>query len=151
MPQRRKPVELRILDGTHKPSVHGPAPEPGDHKPPKKPADLTGEAAKVWASLVKLLAPVLRESDGFVLAELCRSWAELKKCQTVLRGMSPVEPSYNKVLIGTSINLDKVNKMASLFGLTPSDRAKLRFEAAGPPQAKVATRPKTKLDRSGGP
>jgi phage terminase small subunit len=151
MPQRRKPVELRLLEGTHKPSVHGPAPEPGDHKPPKKPADLTGEAAKVWAALVKVLKPVLRESDGFMLAELCRSWAELKKCQKAIQDMSPVEPGYNKALIGQSINLDKVTKMASLFGLTPSDRAKLRFEQAGPPQAKVATRPKTKLDKQGGP
>jgi phage terminase small subunit len=151
MPQRRKPVELRLLEGTHKPSVHGPAPEPGDHKPPTKPADLTGEAAKVWASLVKLLKPVIRESDGPLLVELCRWWAELKKCQTVIHNLSPVEPGYNKVLIGVGICSDKVDKLAARFGLTPSDRAKLRFEAAGPPTAKVATRPKTKLDKQGGP
>jgi phage terminase small subunit len=123
----------------------------GAHVPPAKPADLKGGAGKIWVVLMKLLSRVVRESDAPMLAELCRWWHELKRTQGKLAKTEPGAKGYNQLLIGVGICSDKVNKLAGLFGLTPSDRAKLRFEQAEGAKARVATRPKTKLDAQGGP
>jgi P27 family predicted phage terminase small subunit len=153
MGRQRKPLELRLLDGTYQPSRHGPLPDDGEpREPPEKPARVKGEAAKVWSELSKSLAGVLRESDGHLLADLCFAWAQLRRCQTELSKHNPGDTKYQRTLICFGICSDKVNKLAGLFGLTPSDRAKLRFEqSAGPAKAKVATRPRTALDREGPP
>jgi phage terminase small subunit len=153
MGRKRKPVELRLLDDTYKPSRHGPLPDLDEVRtPPAKPAHVKGAAAKVWSALSKSLSGVLRESDGHLLADLCIAWAELRRCQVELGKQKPGDVKYQRTLICFGICSDKVNKLAGLFGLTPSDRAKLRFEqSAGPAKAKVATRPKTKLDAAGGP
>lgn len=151
MPRHPQPVELRLLDGTYKPSKHGPLPDDTPGGPPAKPANLKSGPGKIWNELSKLLVRVLRESDGPMLAELCRWWHELKRAQDELAKSKPGAKGYNQLLIGVGICSDKVNKLAGLFGLSPSDRAKLRFEQAGPAKARVATRPKTKLDAQGGP
>jgi hypothetical protein len=152
MGRHRKPVELRLLEGNYQPSRHGPIVE--DAEPRQrlfKPARVKGDAGKVWVALSKSLACVLRECDGHLLADLSIAWAELHRCQSELSKHSPGEVLYQRTLIAFGILSDKVNKLAGLFGLTPSDRAKLRFEQAEGSKAKVASRPKTQLDAAGGP
>src|SRR5690348_7657214 len=121
MPRHPKPVELKILNGTYKPSRDGPPPDDdGEVRPPVKPTDLKGGAGKIWDALTKLLAPVVRESDAPMLAELCRWWHELKRTQRELARTKPGASGYNQKLVGMGICSDKVNKLAGLFGLTPS-------------------------------
>ena len=150
MARRRKPVELRLLEGTYRADRHGPIPEAGG-SPPIKPRDLAGDAGSIWKRLVAYLAPVLRESDGPMLAELCWWWAELRRAQAVIAETKPGASAYLKKLSAVSACSEKVNRLASQFGLTPTDRAKLRFEAAVHTPPKVASRPRTKLDQAGGP
>jgi P27 family predicted phage terminase small subunit len=152
MGRKRKPVELRLLEGNYEPGRHGPLPDPDEVRtPPVKPAHVKGAAAKVWSALSKSLSGVLRESDGHLLADLCIAWAELRKCQAKLQEEEPGTNIYQRTLVNFGILSDKVNKLAGSFGLTPSDRARLRFEQAEGAKARVATRPKTKLDQAGGP
>jgi phage terminase small subunit len=152
MGRPRKPVEARILDGTYKPSRHGPPPDAGDEvAPPAKPADLDGDAAVLWDTIVPMLATVARERDAPMLAELCWQWAELRRIKAVIAKKKPGAKGYNQLLVAAGICTDKFEKIASRFGLTPSDRAKLGVVQAGPVRAKVATRQPTALDRAGGP
>ena len=150
--RKRRPVESRLLDGTYEPGRHGPLPdadEPTD--PPIRPADLTGNARKFWDELVRLLANVARERDGPLLADLCRWRAELARVRVELKRTRPGAKGYNQLLIGAGICSDKMDKIASRFGLTPSDRARLRAESPVVQKPRVASRPATKLDRNGRP
>ena len=153
MSRHRKPVEMRLLDGTYQPSRHGPLPaDLGDaFAPPVKPSDLKGDASKLWDTLTVMLAGVVRDRDGLMLAELCQWWAELRRVKTVLAATTPDAKGYNGLLVAAAVCTDKLDKIASRFGLTPSDRAKLGAESTGPVKPRVATRPKTALDQSGPP
>lgn len=156
MPRPRKPVEQHIIDGTYRKDRHGPAPQPDpdggdDLGPPVKPRSLTGEAGKIWDQLARQLTGVLRARDTLLLVEMCRWWAELKRVQGALKKSRPGEKGYNQLLIGAGICSDKLDKLASRFGLTPADRAKLRAVEVVPGRPKVATRPRTKLDQDGPP
>lgn len=163
MPRGRpkKSLQEHVRDGTYRPDRHGPLPaknggENAAKMPPavKNPEPLppaAGGQAELWAELNRLLSGVVTERDVPILTELCWWWAELRRVQAQLRGMTPGEKGYKDTLIGAGICSTNLDRLASRFGLTPADRAKLRVENPGPPQAKTPTRPKTKLDRQGPP
>ncbi len=164
MGRRKAPIEQKIKNGTYRPCRDGPLPsampvESGDLAvgdtanavPLVKPADLTGDAAAMWEKMSRTLAGVVKERDAVYLVEMCRWWAELRRVQAVLSKTTPGAKGYNQLLIGAGICADKFDKLGSRFGLTPSDRAKLRAEVATVQKAKVATRPRTKLDQQGPP
>jgi phage terminase small subunit len=146
MPQRRVPVELRILDGTYKPGEHGPRPDKSLSCAPKKPAGLDKKVSKKWDEYVMLLAPMLHESDGPQLAALCDLRVKWEDANADLAKMKWGAVGYAKRLAVVLTLLDRFNKIASLFGMTPVDRAKLRFEMSGPKRPKVdSDKPKVNL------
>ena len=152
MGRHRRSVESRLLDGTYEPGRHGPLPDPDEPTTaPERPGDLVGDARKFWDELIGLVGKFSRGTDAMMLGDLCRWRAELKRVRSHLKRTRPGAKGYNQLLVAAGICSDKVDKIASRFGLTPSDRAKLRAETVGPQKARVATRPKTKLDKAGGP
>lgn len=152
MGRNRRPVESRLLDGTYQPSRHGPLPDPVEGAgPPVKPADLDGDAGRLWDSLTVLLAGVVRDRDATMLAELCWQWAELQRIKEVIAKKTPGAKGYNQLLVAAGICTDKFDKIASRFGLTPSDRAKLGATQSEPIRPVVAIRPKSALDKQGPP
>lgn len=148
-----KPVEKHVLDGTYRADRHGPlaGPAGATAPPPAKPADLAGEAAELWDHLSRLLAGVVCERDGTHLAELCRWWAELRRTQAGLATAEVGGVRYTALLAAAAKCSQQFDRLASRFGLTPADRARLKTEAAGPAKPKVAVRPPTKLDGEGPP
>ena len=153
MPTPRKPIERHVLDGTYRADRHGAIlADLGDaFAPPVKPPDLTGDASKLWDTLIVMLAGVVRDRDGLMLSELCEWWSELRRVKTALVASAPDAKGYNQLLVAAGICSDKFDKIANRFGLTPCDRAKLGAESTGPVKPRVATRPKTALDLSGPP
>lgn len=177
MGRPRKSIADHLKDGTYRRDRHGPLPgesadaatvatptrEPSSlanpptddaiatHAPPRKPADLVGDAAAMWDRLVVMLAGVVRERDAATLAEMCRWHAELRRVQAVLGKMTPGAKGYNQLLVAAGICGDKFEKLAGKFGMNPTDRGKLRIVESGPRVAKVPTRPRTKLDMKGPP
>jgi phage terminase small subunit len=119
--------------------------------PPRKPESLPAAQSELWDELSSLLAGVVTDRDASMLMEACWWWAELRRVQAVLRGMVPGEKGYKDTLIGAGICTTNLDRILCRFGLTPADRAKLKAETSGPPVAKVATRPKTRLDAQGPP
>ena len=152
MPTPRKPLEAHLRDGTYRHDRHGPIPDDVQtFTPPRKPADLVGDAGEFWDTITALLAGVVRDRDAPLLAELCWHWSELRRVKKVLATKQPGEAGYNTLLVAVGILTDKFDKIASRFGLTPADPARLNVEVAAPVKARVATRPRTKLDKMGKP
>lgn len=126
MPRAKVPVEQRLLEGTYKPSRHGPIPTAsGPGCVPEKPKSLKGEAARLWKDLLALLKPRLQPSDGLMLASLCRWQARMDALQAKLDEIEPGTVEFGRVIVQAGIATDKVTKLAQLFGLSPTDRAKL--------------------------
>jgi hypothetical protein len=152
----RKPVENHLRDGTYRADRHGPIPdeEPAG-PPPAKPKDLTGVAEKFWNLVVALVGPTLRAADAPQLVQMCRWWARWKECEQAIdelaEGVEPGSMQYTRLLNSAVVCSANFDRVASRFGLTPADRAKLRAEAAPPTRARVATRPATRLDQKGAP
>lgn len=126
MPQRKVPISQRLLDGTYKPSKHGPIPTgQTTGGAPVKPKSLKNEAARIWKDLTALLKGRAQASDGPMLANLCRWWARMDALQEKLDALEAGTVEFGRVIIQAGIATDKVTKMGQLFGLSPADRAKL--------------------------
>lgn len=152
----RKSVEDHVRDGTYRKDRHGPIPTASTSddpvtKFPDRPASLTGRPAEVWDRLAKVLGGVVRLRDVPTLEELCRWIERAERVDAELADMDPKETRFVKTLTGAAICTDKILKLSNCFGLSPSDRAKLKPEVSqGPPKPKVMTRQPTKLDKQRG-
>ena len=151
MGRKRRAVEDRKLTGEYRADRHGPAPEEGgEAESLVRPSSLSTCAVLVWDELVGMLAGVARKRDVPVLAELCRWVERSNRIAAALDAMQPTDKDFGRLLVSAGIATDKVDKLASRFGLNPTDRAKVP-QGEGPAKAKVPTRPRTKLDTQGGP
>jgi len=158
MGRHRKPVADHLRDGTYRPGRHGPVPDPEPAAdPPAKPEDLGGEAGAFWDRVVGLLGPVLRPADAPQLVQMAKWWARWAEVEVALAGGGEIPPSvpgtiqHTRLINAASTCSANFDRVASRFGLTPADRARLRAEATTATRAKVATRPATTLDRAGPP
>ena len=95
---------------------------------------------------------MLKPRDVPVYLELLRWLHNADKAAKALEGMEATAPKFAQMLTASAIATDKILALSSRFGLTPSDRAKLRAELpAVAAKPKVATRPRTSLDTEGPP
>jgi phage terminase small subunit len=114
----RKPVAQHIAEGSYREDRHGPA-STRPLKPPRKPKGLRGKAAEFWDERVKelIVAGVAASTDTESLELLCRTWAALCECQP--------DPEDKDVMVSWKTLFSAWCQLASRFGLTPSDRAKI--------------------------
>lgn len=140
----RKPTAAKVLDGSYRADRDGPI--DGVVKgagAPVPPADMTDAARAYWDRLCPQLvkAGVACESDSDALALLCWWLAQLAAIQQTIAALrASGAGSVGKLYIEAGIATDKVDKLAGKFGLTPSDRAKLRVEPAAAPAMPVPPR-----------
>jgi hypothetical protein len=136
----RKPAELHRLHGSYRKDRHGPL-------PPSSNGDETNEAGDVWLEptdpqaleFYKLLlhSPVgvaIRATDSAALTLAAETWVLLNKAVDAARG-DPMDVAARSAVVAYAGVFDR---LCSRFGLTPSDRARLRITE--PP-------PASKLDR----
>ncbi len=145
MPRPRKSPEQHKIDGTYRPSLHGPLPDKfqtwmdggGDGPPPApvKPDSLSAEASVMWDFVLETRPGMVWPSDGPILAVYCEWWALWKLVLTLAQG----KPSA-KTLTPLGIITDKVDKLGAKFGLSPKDRVALPVVQTGPKKAKVQSR-----------
>ncbi len=128
----RKPTSAKILDGTFRADRDGPAdsvvPAPGS---PVAPASLQGEALAFWNQIVPDLVArgVAAACDAPTLGYLCEWWSLYRRLYDSL----PPEGSLagcTQTITQMAIATDKFDRLASKYGLNPSDRAKLRIAPA---------------------
>lgn len=145
-----KPIEEHILAGTYKPSRHGPlAPADLPGPPPEKPGDLSPVAAECWDRVLAVRAGVVKPSDRDALVVYCEWWSLWVETLAMVREADGGGRA--QLMTSLAIATDKLAASFSRFGLSPSDRAKLRIETTGPAAPKVRSRQPTKLDKAGAP
>lgn len=106
--------------GDHVTSGTDPFPEDGL---PEAPGDLSSEERAVWDALLdQLPEQLLRGVDCYMLGCLARCVCDARKCHELWREGS--DPKYLRLVRTTESQL---NKLSALFGLTPSDRTRLKF------------------------
>lgn len=143
------PTAIRVLEGNRSRRPL-PANEPRYKiRPPKRPADLSPAARKIWNQLVAQMTPVgvLRSVDGLALAQLCEDQALL---DTLRQGLLKMATQYRekaakegKVLPGNEMiaiarttegrrALSSIRELAAHlivqrreFGLTPASNSRL--------------------------
>ena len=132
----RKPVALKKLTGTLRPSrepKRAPTPRRGRPRPPKS---LTATARMYWSDLVKLLDSmrVMTVGDVTALTLLCEALGEWRAADDIVRAEGVVYESTTRSGImkrphpAVAIRADawrRVEKMLGKFGLTPSDRSRV--------------------------
>lgn len=145
MPRPKKPLEQHIVDGTYRPSIHGPLPPKleswrqgeGDAPGlPEKPADLSAAATVMWEQVLRTRPGTIWPSDAVMLAVYCEWWSIWKEALL----LAQLRPS-TKTLTPLGIITDKLDKLGAKFGLSPKDRAALPVVQSGPKKAQVETRP----------
>lgn len=152
MGRNRKPLELHKLQGTWRADRHGsPLGDSEERNLPVKPEGLSSDASRFWDQLTILLAKILRESDGPQLREMCEWYADIGRIRAKMQKTLPGSDAFTRLIKQAALARQNFDSIAKRFALTPSDRAALHAEQTTPQKAKVATRPKTKLDGKGKP
>lgn len=135
-----KPVALKVLDGTYRESKDGPlAEQVMASGVPVAPADLDGEARAFWDQVVPGLVAigVAVAMDAPELVAMCQWHARYVRYGRQMDGVEPTSIKPNQLIYLTGVAWMNFDKIASRFGLTPSDRAKLRVKPAGGCESKT--------------
>lgn len=91
---------------------------------PQPPQNITEDEKAVWdALLCQLPAELLRGVDVYMLATLCRCICDAEKCHSLWRESS--DPKYLRLVRTTEA---QISKLSALYGLSPADRGRLKFE-----------------------
>lgn len=125
--RKRKPIEVLKLQGTYeacKQPVKGADPADGHPVMPKWMTDT--EAKAHWRRVVpKLVAlGIAKEMDAPALGAMCLWWSTWKRLQKFALKAESAGPVYAAANAWKSYD-----QIAQRFGLTPSDRASLKFGA----------------------
>ena len=101
---------------------------------PTPPEGLEGDGAKLWTDLVAQFAStgILTAADRPALTAMCERWSEYVTCTRRLALVDPLGPEASRLARRLSGALDRWMKIAAAFGLTPSDRTKLRVDPPTP-------------------
>lgn len=131
-----KPTAIHQLHGTFRPTRHGPTEHPIDELIglPEMPPGMPEQAIKLWKAVVPQLvkAKVAVQLDSIELASMCRWWCQYNELMTMVESDAP----YDKETENRQARLERRAKaawhtfdsIASRYGLTPADRARLRVD-----------------------
>lgn len=147
MGRPRKPVAAHLLDGTYREDRHGNSFLPGGE--PTKPDWLSPEANELWDLIVPQLSGIATAVDAAELAALCDWWALYRIARRTLAEISDRKSrSYYDAQILVGAAWKQFSAIASKFGLTPSDRARLQVS---PPEEGIVAFARTRDDRRRNP
>lgn len=133
-----KPTALRVLQGN---PGHRPLPK-GEPKPvatmPARPEWLLPEAKREWSRLAPQLVRlgVLTEIDRVPFAMLCQAWGRYQRSQRRLDEIERIGAAgsleHRREVMIEARYFAEVAALAGRFGLTASDRARLRLPEEKP-------------------
>ena len=124
----RKPTAQHIAEGTDRPHRHeSRRREPKPEGKPVKPKGMSKDAQQLWDHLVPGLADkgIATDWDTCALQAMCEAWAEYRAALRV-RATGLDEKSRRQRMVNSARRA--WIELASKFGLTPSDRARLEVE-----------------------
>lgn len=127
-----KPTELHKLHGTFRKDRHGDreASEEAFQGRPVKPDWLDEDAGQLWDELTSQMVPgkIAKRVDSTQLAVMCRWWARYKYLMDRVEKESFDDEVCDKLEARAKRAWATFDSIASRFGMTPSDRAKLRLK-----------------------
>lgn len=125
MGRKPKPLTVHLRNGTYKPSRHGVHPMAAGEL--IKPSDLKGEAAKLWERVADFcMTGGSGECDTDLLAGMCSWYAEYRRVAAAMVTLTPIDEDYKPLQYLAANAWRQFVDMASRFGLSPADRAKLK-------------------------
>ena len=133
----RKPVAQKLMEGTFRADRDGDpsllVPSAGSPEPP---SHLSGEALAFWWRVVPDLAAsrIATERDSAELAIMCEWWARYRRYSDEVDGLNPQDKAAYQLTVLCGICCTNFDRVASKFGLNPSDRSKLRVDPATAPR-----------------
>jgi P27 family predicted phage terminase small subunit len=161
--RKPKPIAIKILEGNPgKRPINGLAPNP-DASAPKSPRWMSKEAKREWRRIVPHLArlKLMSDLDVAVLAMYCETYAQYIKAAKFIQehGQTYTVDRYDKEgrLYDKTCHkypevgimeacMDNVRKFASLFGLSPSDRARMVVPGAQEDEDEIFFKPRVVSD-----
>lgn len=129
---KAQPPELRMLTGVHPEKINEDRPRTSGEA--QRPAHLSEDAAWLWDRLVASFPPeMLTTADEPLFASFCEAWALHKEATQRVRegGAITVTANGNQIqnpwLAVMNRQAEIMAKLASRFGLSPSDRNGIRL------------------------
>ena len=127
MGRNRKPIGCHLADGTFRADRHASrlGSEPIADGDPVRPRGLDPTAKKLWDAVVPELVAmgVVAKIDSTMLAEMCRWYSRYRQTASMPNA------DYRQTVL-TVMAWKSFSQLAGKFGLTPSDRAKLKAGGA---------------------
>jgi phage terminase small subunit len=117
-----------MRQGTYQPSRQGSQPFAiGDVV---KPTDLGKWGSTLWDQVIDFAEHAgAGECDTECMAGMCRWYNEYRRIVSKMLKVSPANKLHHSLLYGAATAWRQFTDMASRFGLTPADRAKLKHGA----------------------
>jgi len=117
-----------MRQGTYQPSRQGSQPFAAGEI--CKPKDLGKWGSKLWDHVIDFAQQAgAGECDTECLAGMCRWYNEYRRIVSRMLKVSPCNDAHRPLLYGAATAWRQFADMASRFGLTPADRAKLKHGA----------------------
>jgi phage terminase small subunit len=125
MGRRPKPATLHMRQGTYKPGRHQIQPTAGGEL--VRPTGLGQHGHRLWNAVIDFAETAgAGECDTECLAGMCRWYQQFRRMYELLEKLRPDDPRYVELMYPAAKAWKAFVDMASRFGLTPADRAKLK-------------------------
>src|SRR5262249_52419085 len=127
----RQPDNVKKLRGTwRRDRDGGQGVEPAADGEPIPPRHLKGEALRFWMLIVPDLAQsgIAKARDSAMLAMACEWWARYRRFSKLADRLPDSSKNIYRVTVQVGICWTNCDRILARFGLTPSDRAKMRIE-----------------------
>jgi len=136
-----KPTELKLLDGTFRADRDGDPSTVKAEGVAAPPRGLSRESRAFWNEIVPGLvtAGLAKACDAPQLAAMCQWYARARKWERALDREKPSSKTHS-MMVQVAIAWQNFDRVASRFGLTPSDRSKMRIAFKEKPVGKVPKR-----------
>jgi len=136
----RKPAPIKILEGTFRADRDTPGVIADGT--PTPPASLKGDALRLWGEIVPGLVArgVANACDEQALALMVRWLAMAHRYTAAAEKMALSNKGLPRMANLAATATSQFDRIAARFGLTPSDRAKLRADPNAKAASKVASR-----------
>lgn len=136
---KRQPTPIKILKGTYRRDRHGdidaePKAKRGMMRVPTW-AALSATGKKVWAdTLERIPDGIAGKTDVHMLVQYCKAWEQFLIAEKELDGTSRYYTTesgairQHPAVKELEASREAIRRIASLFGLSPSDRAGMKVE-----------------------
>jgi P27 family predicted phage terminase small subunit len=133
MPNNRKPLPLKLVQGTNRADRDNPDQPQPEVSIPAPPHHLSKEARAEWDRMAPILADMglISEVDRSAFAMYCQSWGDHAKAENMIRKHGAVVKTTNGNIVqspwvGISNRAKLIaHKFLVGFGMTPADRGKV--------------------------